>query len=167
MEVQRRLRRTNPTPFSTVRKILNRLPVVRWHESSFQKYALETGAREMWRGATRATTSWGLIRTFKRLSSFLKEQITGIQTNLCDSLFKCDNYQTYRSVRYLIGDFTCCRTKCCNRGYSISIPTVRTSLKIRKMERCIWAGQSAIRFGDPSPAGGHAVPSPDRSRMIN
>jgi hypothetical protein len=48
-----------------VRKILNRLPVVRWHESSFQKYALETGAREMWRGATRATTSWGLIRTFK------------------------------------------------------------------------------------------------------
>jgi hypothetical protein len=36
---------TNPTPFSTARKMLDRLPIVRLHESSFEKYALEMGAR--------------------------------------------------------------------------------------------------------------------------
>ena len=50
MEVQRRLRRTTPTPFSTVRKILNRQPVVRWHESSFQKYARDWREGDVARG---------------------------------------------------------------------------------------------------------------------
>lgn len=37
-------------PFSTARKMVNRLPLVRQHEGSLEEYALETGARETWRG---------------------------------------------------------------------------------------------------------------------
>lgn len=65
MEVQRRLRGTNPTPFSTVRKILNRLPV----DQVARELVPEVRARDGREGDVargyKSDYFVGLIRTFK------------------------------------------------------------------------------------------------------
>jgi hypothetical protein len=65
MEVQRRLRRTNPTPFSTVRKILNRLPVGQVARELVPEVRARDGREGDVARGYKSDYFVGLIRTFK------------------------------------------------------------------------------------------------------
>jgi hypothetical protein len=65
MEVQRRLRGTNPTPFSTVRKILNRLPVGQVARELVPEVRARDGREGDVARGYKSDYFVGLIRTFK------------------------------------------------------------------------------------------------------
>jgi hypothetical protein len=65
MEVQRRLRGTNPTPFSTVRKILNRLPVGQVARELVPEVRARDGREGHVARGYKSDYFVGLIRTFK------------------------------------------------------------------------------------------------------